>query len=173
MAILVSRWGNWLLTSHHQVHSRKSLLLSFLSEWKVYLLIFKKVDLKRLQFYFFSGRYLRDDRFCDICLGSGKTTFLRRLVFYMQASDITGYVINLDPAVTNLPFGANIDIRDTVRYKEVMKQYNIRANDAILTSFNLFATKFDQVIYSRFSFRSGCFSQDFALKILVHFFFKN
>lgn len=64
----------------------------------------------------------------------------------MQASDISGYVINLDPAVTNLPFGANIDIRDTVRYKEVMKQYNIQANGAILTSFNLFATKFDQVI---------------------------
>ncbi|KAL8157906.1 GPN-loop GTPase QQT2-like [Apium graveolens] len=78
--------------------------------------------------------------------GSGKTTFLRRLVCYTQASNTSGYVINLDPAVTNLPFGANIDIRDTVRYKEVMKQYNIRANSAILTSFNLFATKFDQVI---------------------------
>lgn len=78
--------------------------------------------------------------------GSGKTTFLRQLVCYAQASNISGYVINLDPAVTNLPFGANIDIRDTVRYKEVMKQYNLRANGAILTSFNLFATKFDQVI---------------------------
>jgi hypothetical protein len=56
------------------------------------------------------------------------------------------YVINLDPAVTHLPYGANIDIRDTVSYKEVMKQYNLGPNGGILTSANLFATRFDQVI---------------------------
>jgi GTPase SAR1 family protein len=55
-------------------------------------------------------------------------------------------VINLDPAVTHLPYGANIDIRDTVNYKEVMKQYNLGPNGGILTSANLFATRFDQVI---------------------------
>lgn len=32
------------------------------------------------------------------------------------------YILNLDPAVANLPYEANIDIRDTVDYKEVMKQ---------------------------------------------------
>lgn len=53
--------------------------------------------------------------------------------------------MNLDPAVMALPFGANIDIRDTVQYKEVMKQYNLGPNGGILTSLNLFATKFDQV----------------------------
>lgn len=53
--------------------------------------------------------------------------------------------MNLDPAVMTLPFGANIDIRDTVRYKEVMKQFNLGPNGGILTSLNLFATKFDEV----------------------------
>lgn len=77
--------------------------------------------------------------------GSGKTTFLHRLVCHTQASNIRGYVINLDPAVMTLPFGANIDIRDTVRYKEVMKQFNLGPNGGILTSLNLFATKFDEV----------------------------
>jgi hypothetical protein len=33
------------------------------------------------------------------------------------------YVLNLDPAVLNLPYEANIDIRDSINYKEVMKQY--------------------------------------------------
>lgn len=47
---------------------------------------------------------------------------------------------------TELPFAANIDIRDTVKYKEVMKQYGLGPNGAILTSLNLFATRFDQVI---------------------------
>ncbi|KAJ8767270.1 hypothetical protein K2173_017314 [Erythroxylum novogranatense] len=78
--------------------------------------------------------------------GSGKTTFLHRLVCHAQASNIRSYVLNLDPAVMTLPFGANIDIRDTVRYKEVMKQFNLGPNGGILTSLNLFATKFDEVI---------------------------
>ena len=54
-------------------------------------------------------------------------------------------MLNLDPAVMTLPFGANIDIRDTVHYKEVMKEYNLGPNGGILTSLNLFATKFDEV----------------------------
>ncbi|KAL8521327.1 hypothetical protein ACS0TY_011743 [Phlomoides rotata] len=78
--------------------------------------------------------------------GSGKTTFLHRLVCHTMASNIRGYVMNLDPAVMTLPYGANIDIRDTVRYKEVMKQFNLGPNGGILTSLNLFATKFDEVI---------------------------
>lgn len=57
-----------------------------------------------------------------------------------------GYAINLDPAVSGLPYGANIDIRDTVNYKEVMKQYALGPNGGIMTSLNLFATRFDQVI---------------------------
>ena len=39
-----------------------------------------------------------------------------------------------------------IDIRDTVNYKEVMKQYNLGPNGGIVTSLNLFATRFDQVM---------------------------
>eukprot|EP00268_Persea_americana_P022898 TRINITY_DN2266_c0_g1_i10.p2 TRINITY_DN2266_c0_g1~~TRINITY_DN2266_c0_g1_i10.p2 ORF type:complete len:391 (-),score=104.09 TRINITY_DN2266_c0_g1_i10:2319-3491(-) len=78
--------------------------------------------------------------------GSGKTTFLHRLVCHIQASNIRGYVLNLDPAVMALPFGSNIDIRDTVRYKEVMKEFNLSPNGGILTSLNLFSTRFDEVI---------------------------
>lgn len=78
--------------------------------------------------------------------GSGKTTFLHRLVCHTQSSNIRGYVINLDPAVMNLPFGANIDIRDTVLYKEVMKEYNLGPNGGILTSLNLFSTRFNEVV---------------------------
>ena len=57
-----------------------------------------------------------------------------------------GYFVNLDPATKMVPYGASIDIRDTVDYKEVMKQHNLGPNGAIMTSLNLFATKFDQVI---------------------------
>lgn len=55
-------------------------------------------------------------------------------------------MINLDPAVHNVPFPANIDIRDTVKYKEVMKKFNLGPNGGIITSLNLFSTRFDQVM---------------------------
>jgi len=38
------------------------------------------------------------------------------------------------------------DIRDAVKYKEVMKQYGLGPNGGIVTSLNLFSTKFQQVI---------------------------
>lgn len=70
--------------------------------------------------------------------GSGKTTFMQvkdtkaydadinvfiqRLNADLNAENKNPYVINLDPAVFEVPFTPNIDIRDTVKYKEVMKQ---------------------------------------------------
>lgn len=78
--------------------------------------------------------------------GSGKTTFVQRLTAHLQSTTKPPYVINLDPAVSQVPFPANIDIQDTVNYKEVMKQYNLGPNGGIMTALNLFATKFDQVL---------------------------
>mmetsp|Transcript_12809 Transcript_12809/g.38676 ORF Transcript_12809/g.38676 Transcript_12809/m.38676 type:complete len:349 (-) Transcript_12809:2345-3391(-) len=78
--------------------------------------------------------------------GSGKTTFMQRLNAHLHQQKTPGYLLNLDPAVTHVPYDPNIDIRDTVKYKEVMKQYNLGPNGGILTSLNLFATRFDQVI---------------------------
>lgn len=38
------------------------------------------------------------------------------------------------------------DIRDTVNYKEIMKQYGLGPNGGIVTSLNLFSTKFPEVL---------------------------
>jgi hypothetical protein len=54
--------------------------------------------------------------------GSGKTTFVQRINSHLHAQQTPPYILNLDPAVTHLPFDANIDIRDTVDYAQVMKQ---------------------------------------------------
>ena len=86
---------------------------------------------------------------CIVCLGmagSGKTTFVQRVNAHLRAQKIQPYVINLDPACYEVPFPVNIDIRDTVDYKEVMKQYGLGPNGGIVTSLNLFATRFDQVM---------------------------
>ncbi|TKA25693.1 hypothetical protein B0A50_05788 [Salinomyces thailandicus] len=84
--------------------------------------------------------------------GSGKTTFMQRINAHLHQKQQGGstsappYVLNLDPAVRSVPFDSNIDIRDSVNYKEVMKQYNLGPNGGILTSLNLFSTKIDQVL---------------------------
>lgn len=78
--------------------------------------------------------------------GSGKSTLLHRINLEMVEKGLRGYYVNLDPAVHSVSFGVNIDIRDTVNYKEVMGQYGLGPNGGILTSLNLFATRFDQVI---------------------------
>lgn len=78
--------------------------------------------------------------------GSGKSTLLQRIATYAQETNLSNYVINLDPAVKSTPYGSNIDIRDTVDYKEVMKQYGLGPNGAIMTALNLFSTRIDQVM---------------------------
>eukprot|EP00967_Tisochrysis_lutea_P076722 scaffold103888_cov16-Tisochrysis_lutea.AAC.1 len=47
--------------------------------------------------------------------GSGKTTLIQRLHSHLHAQKRPPYIINMDPAVTHVPYNANIDIRDTVR----------------------------------------------------------
>lgn len=81
------------------------------------------------------------------CSGSGKTTFMQRINSYLHTEKQVPYVMNLDPAVHNVPFDSNIDIRDSINYKEVMRQYNLGPNGGILTSLNLFSTKVDQIIH--------------------------
>lgn len=83
---------------------------------------------------------------CIGMAGSGKTTFVHRLYLHLQSKGKRVYSINLDPAVKKVPYPTNIDIRDTVDYKQVMKEFALGPNGAMITSLNLFATKFDQVV---------------------------
>lgn len=94
---------------------------------------------------------MEEDTKKPICLivlgmaGAGKTSFTRRLAGKVVNSS-RPYLINLDPACREVPYPANIDIRDTVNYKEVMKQYGLGPNGGIVTALNLFSTKFGQVV---------------------------
>lgn len=97
--------------------------------------------------------------------GSGKTTFVKKLAG-LSYKEKRPYLVNLDPACREVPYPVNIgeyslgttritpsnhcptlpDVRDTVKYKEVMKQYKLGPNGGIVTALNLFCTKFDKVI---------------------------
>uniref|UniRef100_A0A4W5N0Y2 GPN-loop GTPase n=1 Tax=Hucho hucho TaxID=62062 RepID=A0A4W5N0Y2_9TELE len=73
-----------------------------------------------------SGKAPQKKHLCLIVLGmavSGKTTFVQRLIAHLHTKKSLPCVINLDPAVHEVPFPANI-----VNYKEVMKQYGLGPN---------------------------------------------
>src|SRR3989338_1632012 len=78
--------------------------------------------------------------------GSGKTTVMRRLTSSLRENKEGLFVLNLDPACIDLPYPCHIDIRKTVDYKAVMRDYSLGPNGAILTSLNLFASRFDQAV---------------------------
>ena len=82
----------------------------------------------------------------SVCIGSGKTTFMQRINSHLHSKREPPYVINLDPAVRNVPFESNIDIRDSLNYKQVMREYNLGPNGGLVTSLKIFATKIDQLI---------------------------
>lgn len=90
-------------------------------------------------------------RFVRCCLFFFRDRHVRSVVQRWNSEltrrEMNGYLVNLDPAVTGeLPFGASIDIRDTVNYKQVMATYGLGPNGGIVTALNLFATRFDQVL---------------------------
>lgn len=78
--------------------------------------------------------------------GSGKSTLFHRIHYAAAQKKKRCYFINLDPAVLEVPIEPNMDIRDTVDYKGVMKEYCLGPNGGIVTSLNLYATQFSDVM---------------------------
>jgi len=78
--------------------------------------------------------------------GSGKTTLVQRINAYTHTNKIPAYFINLDPAVANIPYDPNIDIRDSIVYKDVMKEYGLGPNGGIMTTLNIFSYQFNEVM---------------------------
>jgi len=98
--------------------------------------------------------------FCCIVIGmagSGKSTFISQLEKQAgrRSEEKLPYITNLDPAVTNVSYTPFIDIRNTIKIKDVMKNYNLGPNGAILTSLNLFSAQFDQVLHKMESKRNS------------------
>jgi hypothetical protein len=88
---------------------------------------------------------------CVIVLGmagSGKTSFIQRLTADLYAKGKPPYVVNLDPACLEVPYPANVDIRDTVNYKEVMKQYGLGPNGELHQPIDRYWTAKNPFCYS-------------------------
>lgn len=85
-----------------------------------------------------------------VCLGMagcGKTSFVQAISEYLLSSHRKRiFVVNLDPAITSLPYKVDLDIRNSFSCLDIMKQYKIGPNAAIVTCLNLFCPIFLQNI---------------------------
>jgi GTPase SAR1 family protein len=78
--------------------------------------------------------------------GSGKTTFVKKIEEEILKKNKEGYIINMDPAVLDTLYEPNMDIRDTIKYREVMVNHGLGPNGSILTCLNLFATNIHKIV---------------------------
>ena len=54
------------------------------------------------------------------------------MISHISTISKESYTINLDPACQFTPYEPNIDISDTISYKQVMKSYNLGPNVSVI-----------------------------------------
>jgi hypothetical protein len=77
--------------------------------------------------------------------GSGKSVLTGTLNEWLRTQKQKSVTVNLDPGVTNLPYAPDIDIRETVKINEVMEQYRLGPNGALVLASDLIAEEAEQI----------------------------
>jgi GTPase SAR1 family protein len=69
--------------------------------------------------------------------GSGKSLLTAALEDWLVSSEISVTVVNLDPGVESPPYTSDVDIRDYVDYGEIMQQFGLGPNGALVASLDM------------------------------------
>ncbi|MDI9641928.1 MAG: ATP/GTP-binding protein [Archaeoglobaceae archaeon] len=77
--------------------------------------------------------------------GSGKSTFVKEFSIFLREKEYEVKCVNLDPASKPI-YVADVDIRDYVRTEEIMLEYGLGINGAMLRSVDLMLEYVDEVI---------------------------
>lgn len=77
--------------------------------------------------------------------GSGKSTLTSALQDYLIHNELDAATVNLDPAVVNLPYKPDIDVRDYVDARDLMAQYGLGPNGALVTAIDMIAMRADEI----------------------------
>ena len=79
--------------------------------------------------------------------GSGKSTITGELKEYIVNRDpeVSAITINLDPGVKTMPYIPDIDIRDFIVLEEVMEEYGLGPNGAMILSSDLMVNFLDDL----------------------------
>ncbi|MFW9948201.1 MAG: ATP/GTP-binding protein [Candidatus Odinarchaeota archaeon] len=79
--------------------------------------------------------------------GSGKSTLTSELKAYVLNRDpeISAITLNLDPGVKVLPYNPDIDIREYIILEDVMSEYGLGPNGAIILASDLMVNYLDEI----------------------------
>ncbi|MFX0017283.1 MAG: ATP/GTP-binding protein [Promethearchaeota archaeon] len=79
--------------------------------------------------------------------GSGKSTLTSELKAYVLNRDpeISAITLNLDPGVKILPYNPDIDIRDFIVLEDVMTEYGLGPNGAMILASDLMVNYLDEI----------------------------
>ena len=85
--------------------------------------------------------------------GSGKSLLTAAFNEWLKLSKQNVITVNLDPGVLTLPYTPEIDIRDYIKIEQLMEQYELGPNGALIMAADLIAEETDRLGDEIASFR--------------------
>ncbi len=77
--------------------------------------------------------------------GSGKSTLVSTLMEWLERNQYSVVTVNLDPAVEYLPYIADIDIRDFVSARKLMRKYKLGPNASIIAAVDMMLLNIERI----------------------------
>ncbi len=77
--------------------------------------------------------------------GAGKSALTAVFSDWLQDHNIAAATVNLDPGVTWLPYSPDVDVRDYVSYENVMKEYNLGPNGALVACTDMLVSRAGEI----------------------------
>lgn len=77
--------------------------------------------------------------------GSGKSLLTHALKEWYVGRGEDAIAVNLDPGVIKLPYAPEVDIRERVGLEQVMEDYDLGPNGALVLAADLVATKLEEI----------------------------
>jgi GTPase SAR1 family protein len=73
--------------------------------------------------------------------GSGKSLLTSSLVSWYREKSQDAITVNLDPGVLSLPYDPDVDIRNSIDFQQIMTDYSLGPNGALIFANDLIASK--------------------------------
>jgi GTPase SAR1 family protein len=77
--------------------------------------------------------------------GSGKSALTMKLSERLYDAGRTIIRVNLDPGVRQLPYTPDVDVRDYVNLDQIIEQYELGPNGALIAASDILVTKIDDI----------------------------
>lgn len=77
--------------------------------------------------------------------GSGKSFLTNAMKNWYVSRGEDAIAVNLDPGVLNMPYDPDVDIRNSIDLRDIMEQYSLGPNGALILAADMVATKLEAV----------------------------